>query len=54
MNQYKIPLICSVGRCTQRVIAQNAMRATQIALNVLPEASQFTVICKLETITCAA
>jgi hypothetical protein len=54
MKIYHITLICAAGRYTQNVIAQNAMRATQIALNMLPDVSvQFAIICK-PVMPCAA
>ena len=49
MKKYRITLIHASGRNTRRIIAKNSMRAIQIALNVLPTATQFTIICRPET-----
>lgn len=47
MKHYLITLIHGAGRTQLNVVAQSAMRATQIALNLLPDApGQFAVICK--------
>lgn len=47
MKHYLITIISSAGRDVRNVIAQSSMRATQIALSMLPDQPvQFAIICK--------
>lgn len=48
MNHYEILLISAAGREMRNIIAESALRATQIALDTAPELveQQFAIICK--------
>ena len=47
MKHFHVTLIHATGRTVRNVIAHSAMRATQIALGLLPETpGQFAIICK--------
>lgn len=56
MNRYHVTLISTQGRTERHIIAHSAMRATQIAIGMLPEhPGQFAIICKpAEKQPCAA
>lgn len=48
MKHYLVTLIHADLRAERKIIAESAMRATQIALNMLPDVpGQFAIICKL-------
>lgn len=55
MRHFQITLIDGTGRTVRNIIARSAMRATQIALGMLPEhPGQFAIICKPGALPCAA
>lgn len=56
MKHYEVLLISGTRRIMRNVVAPSALRATQIALDTMPEilSAQFAIICKPGALACPA